>query len=328
MAAAGLTVRCDISQLGTVGFLDVVRAMPRHLHLLRQLVTEARKGRFAMAVLIDYPGFHMRLGTRLRAAGVPVLQYVAPQLWAWRGERIHRFRHAADRLAVILPFEEDWFASRGIPCTFVGHPLMDRSWPSQASARARLGLPPNDPVLAIFPGSREAEITLNWPLFRDVARRMLAEGLCRHVIVAGTAEGYYPDAEMMVVHRQGSEAVLAAATAALVKSGTTTLEAACTGTPIVVAYRTSRITYEVARRAMTVKWISLVNLILGESLVPEFWRLPVRAASVADALRPLLTPADAAAGVQRAGLAKVRSQLGSAGAADRVAALALGLLPC
>jgi lipid-A-disaccharide synthase len=281
-----------------------------------------------MAVLIDYPGFHMRLGTRLRAAGVPVLQYVAPQLWAWRSERIRHLRHAADHLVVILPFEEQWFASRGIPCTFVGHPLMDRSWPGQGAARATLGLPPKEPVLAIFPGSREAEITLNWPLFRDVARQMLAEGACRHVVVAGTAEGYYPDSAPMVVYRRGSESVLAAATAALVKSGTTTLEAACTGTPIVVAYRTRRITYEVARRAMKVKWISLVNLILGESLVPEFWQRPVHGASVAEALRPLLIPDGHAAMAQRSGLARVRAQLGSPGAADRVAALALALLPC
>lgn len=328
LAAAGLTVRCEIAQLGAMGFLEVVRSVPRHILLLRQLVADARAGRYAIAVLIDYPGFHLRLGTRLRAAGVPVLQYVAPQLWAWRSQRIGHLRRAADHVAVILPFEEEWFSSRGIPCTYVGHPLMDRSWPSQAAARTTLGLPPGEPVLAIFPGSREAEITLNWPLFRDVARRMLAEGLCRHVVVAGTAEGYYPDAEMMVVHRQGSEVVLAAATAALVKSGTTTLEAAFTGTPIVVAYRTGRVTYEVARRAMTVRWISLVNLILDEPLVPEFWRLPVRAALVADALRPLLSPDGRAAELQRDGLARVRARLGRGGVADRVANLALGLLPC
>jgi lipid-A-disaccharide synthase len=328
MVGAGLALRCDIAELSAIGFLEVVRSVPRHLRLLRELTRDAEAGRYALAVLIDYPGFHMRLGARLRSAGVPVLQYIAPQMWAWRSGRVRRLRRAADRLAVVLPFEQEWFACRGMSSTFVGHPLLDRPWPSRAEARAALDVPPAEPVLGIFPGSREGEISRNWPLFRDVARRMLAEGLCRRAIVAGTAEGYYPEAGPIVVHRAGSETVLAAATAALVKSGTTTLEAACAGTPIVVAYRTPRTTYELARRLMTVQWISLVNLILGEQLVPEFWHLPVAAAPIADALRPLLTAGSREEQTQRAGLARVRERLGSRGAADRVAALALDLLPC
>ena len=152
MAAAGLTVRCDISQLGTVGFLDAVRAMPRHLRLLRQLVTDARAGRYAMAVLIDYPGFHLRLG---HGCAPPVSRCfnTSPRSCGPGGaERIHRFRHAADRLAVILPFEEDWFASRGIPCSFVGHPLMDQilAQPSLPRERA-LACHPTTPFWLSFP---------------------------------------------------------------------------------------------------------------------------------------------------------------------------------
>lgn len=328
MAAAGMTVRCPVSTLSALGFLEVARAVPRHYRLLRTIAADAKAGRYALAVLVDYPGFHLRLGSALRAAGVPVVQYVAPQLWAWRPGRLERLKQAADRVAAILPFEPEWFGSRGMPCAFVGHPVLDRRWPARDEARATLSLPPEGPVLGIFPGSREGEIERNWPLFRDVGRRMLAEGCCHRVVVAGTAEGYYPDAAPFVVHRGNPEQILAASTAALVKSGTTTLEAACTATPMVVAYRTSRTTYEIARRLMTTRWIGLVNLVLGEPLVPEFWHLPVSAAPVADELRPLLDEQSQAHRVQRSGLLRARDRLGTPGAGHRVAELALELLAC
>jgi len=326
MAAAGLTVRADIATLSVMGFLEVLGSAPRHFRLLRSLTAGARAGRYDLAVLIDYPGFHIRLGRALRAAGVPVLQYVAPQLWAWRPGRIRRLREAVDRLAVILPFEAEWFSSRGLPCTFVGHPLLDSPNPDRAESRAALRLPPEARVLGIFPGSREGEIERNWPLFRDVGRRMLAEGQCQHVVVAGTAGGYYPDAPPFLIQRARPEVVMAASTAALVKSGTTTLEAACAGTPMVVAYRTSRASYEIARRLMTTRWIGLVNLVLDQGLVPEFWHRPVSAAPVAEALRPLLDPGSDAHLAQRAGLGRACERLGTSGAARRVAEMALDLL--
>lgn len=328
MVAAGLEAVARSESLGAMGFLEVLGAIPRHLALYRRLVAAARAGRYSAALLIDYPGFHLRLGRALRRAGVPVVQYVAPQLWAWRASRVPRLRAAADIVALVLPFEEAWFAERGVRCRYVGHPAATRSWPEPAEARRQLMLAKPGPVLGIFPGSRDREIDQNWPLFRDVGRRLLAAGACAHVVVGGMPGGYYPEAEPFLVHRGEPQVVQRAATALLVKSGSTTLEAAIAGTPMVVAYRTSRLTYELARRQMTVDRISLVNLIAGQDVVPEFWHPPVSAAPVGDAVRPLLDEHSLEAQRQRAGLALVRQRLGEAPSAAQVADLLLAYGRC
>ena len=326
MAAMGLDLVAGIDRLSAIGFLEVARSIPRHALLLRRLTRAAVAGRYRLAILIDYPGFHLRLGRALQRAGVPVLQYIAPQLWAWRPGRLAALRKAVSRLAVILPFEAEWFERHGIPARFVGHPLLDCQRPEKAGALATLGLSPGDRVLGIFPGSRSGEIGQNWPLFRTVASRMIAEGRCSSAIVAGTARGDYPDPGPIRIVREQAEVVMAAATAALIKSGTTTLEAALSATPMVVGYRARRSTYAIARRLMTVDRISLVNLVAGEDVVPEFWHPPISASEMGDALAPLLDNGSREHRAQLAGLDAVRQRLGRPGAALRVAELAGELL--
>lgn len=326
MEAAGARVRWRADRLSALGFLEVPGQIPRHWRLLRALEREGRSGRYRLAVLIDYPGFHLRLGRRLRRAGVPVLYYVAPQLWAWRPGRLTAIREAADRLAVILPFEAEWFAARGVPCQFVGHPLLDRPVPSRPAARQALGLPEDAPILGIFPGSRHREIRRHWPLFRAVAHRMLAEGGAALGLVAAWPGADYPDPGPLRLLRDDPQAILAACSAALIKSGTTTLEAVLAGTPMVVAYATSRLTYEIARRLLTVRHIALANLVAGDEVVPEFWHYPIAAEPLAAAVRGLLRPGSDAARRQREAFPSIRERLGIPGAAERVADLALDLL--
>jgi lipid-A-disaccharide synthase len=327
IARAGARIIHPLDGLGAMGFVEPVLRLPEHWRLYRKLRREFRAGRYDLLITIDYPGFHLRLAEAAKAAGVPVLHYIAPQLWAWHPERALRWSRAVDRLAVILPFEPEFFRASGIDSSYVGHPLVDSAAPpDRAAARAQLGIAPSARVLALFPGSRRSEIARLWMPYRDAARQLLAEGRADVVVVAGTAWGRYPGDTGMTVVRDQPSTVLAAADAVLAKSGTTTLEAAIADVPMVVAYRVHPITYRLAQRLVTVRWVSLVNLIARREVVPEMVQQQVVPADLVRRIGPLLDPSSEEARAQRAGFDEVRAQLGGAGASRRVAQLAAELL--
>jgi lipid-A-disaccharide synthase len=327
MAEAGAVVRYPMEGLAAFGIVEVATKLGAHWRLLKALRQDFRAGRYDLVILIDYPGFHLRVAEAARRAGTKVLYYIAPQLWAWRPERARRLAAAVDRLAVVLPFEQPFFGRLGLRSDYVGHPLVDRGpWPERAAARARLGIPPEARVVGIFPGSRGQEIRRLWVPFRDAAIQLRAEGRCDRILVAGTADGLYPDPGPAEIVREDPGTLFAAADAALAKSGTTTLEAALADTPMVVAYKVHPLTYHLFQRLRTVRWVSLVNLVAEREVVPELLQDEAETPALVAALRPLLDPRDPRTVQQREGLALVRARLGDPGATDRVVALADELL--
>ena len=280
-------------------------------------------------MLVDYAGFNMQVAKAARNAGVPVLYYVTPQVWASRAGRLPKLAKVVTKAACILPFEEPLLRKHGIDATFVGHPLLDRALqlPTQAEARSQLGLRMNGELLAVFPGSRKSELAFHLDAFVETAQELQRRRPGLDVVVA-TAPSMQIDATRCPFPQisGASFSVLRAATAGLLKSGTTTLEAAVVGLPHIIAYRTSSISYAIAKRVVTVPRIGLVNVVADREVSREFVQQALGPIDMAAALEPLLTEGSAARNAAVQGLAAVRAQLGTPGAAERVAVMALSLM--
>jgi lipid-A-disaccharide synthase len=331
MQREGVELYAGLDQLAVLGFIEVIRHLPFFARLLRRLRQELRTAPPDLVIPIDYPGFNMRLARAAKREGVPVLYYIAPQVWAWHRSRVGRLAVDVDLLAVILPFEEAIFRTAGARVAFVGHPLLDDETDAQPRSAfcASVGLDPERPLLALFPGSRVQEVERHLELFGETAARLTAlrPGL-QPVIAAGGAvpDGAYAGAPYP--RTTDAWSLLRNARGALVKSGTSTLQAALAGTPLVVAYRMNALSYRLARRLVEVPHIGLVNLVAGERVAPELVQEEATPESLCAALLPLLDD-----GPQRSAtlerLGRVRAALASPdgiAAADRVAALAAELI--
>ena len=329
MRQAGVEILEDVERLAVMGFVEVLRHVPKHWALLRRLRSRIESGQVGLVVLLDYPGFNLKVAEVAHRAGVPVLYYITPQVWAWGAGRLPNIARVVTKAASILPFEEALLRQHGVDATFVGHPLLDRAQdlPSRESARARLGLRATGPVLAVFPGSRRAELARHLEPFMATAIELQHRLPALEVVVsvAPTVRIEAGQCPFPLVHG-ASFAVQRAATAGLLKSGTTTLEAAVSGLPHIIGYRTSPITYAIAKRVVKIPHIGLVNVVAEREVSREFVQEALEPMEMADALMPLLDETSAARVSVVEALGAVRARLGTAGAAERVARMALSLL--
>jgi len=283
------------------------------------------------AVLIDSPAFHFKVARQLHRRGIPVIYYVAPQLWAWRSGRVRLVRRYFKKVLVIFPFEEQWYRERGVDAEYVGHPLADVARPSESAEEfvEGRGYEPDKPIIALLPGSRHKEIRMNLPAMLRTAELLG----CDYQFVLPIAPGIDPswlDLQVQklnpsynfILFTTTDTRALAHARAAVVASGTATVEAAMMGTPMVVVYRVSPLTWRLGRPLVHVKNFAMVNLIAGEAVVPELIQADFTAENVAAKLREILPDGPVREKMER-DLAQVRARLRSSddsrSAAERAA---------
>jgi len=320
------------SEVAVVGFVEVVRHLPTIRRAMARLESAVRDERPDVLVPVDFPDFNLRLAARVKPAGVPVVYYVSPQVWAWRRGRVRTMRDLVRRMLVLFPFESAFYEAEGVPATFVGHPAAaSRTRASRGDLLPRIGLDPLHPVVALLPGSRVGEAGRLFPILLDAAQalrrthptvqfvvpkaRTIPDGFLQGIAArAGTSgpaicEGVYP-------------AILEVADAGAVASGTATLDAALAGLPFVAVYRMQLLSYLIAKALVRVDHVALPNLVAGARIVPELVQRACTPAAIADQLARFLDEPSQAETL-RSGLGGVRDSLRGDGAFDRAAAAVL-----
>jgi lipid-A-disaccharide synthase len=320
----------DPTAHAAVGTSEAVGRIPALYRAYRALGARLRTERPRALVLIDFPEFNLRLARRAHRAGVPVVYFIPPQLWAWRQGRVRQMARRVSRVLAVFPFEPPLYERAGVPVEFVGHPLLD-VLPldlTRDEARRRLDADPGHSLIGLLPGSRREEVERLLPPMLEAARRLAADdGRRRFVLglaptvpveqVQAHLRHAGPGPAIALVQGRTYE-VMAAADALLIASGTATLEAALLGTPMVLCYRVSRTTEIVARLLARVQWIGLPNLVSGRAVVPELIQDQVTGERLArEAARLLEDPVAATA--QRAALKELRARLGEPGVGRRAA---------
>jgi lipid-A-disaccharide synthase len=331
MRAAGVTLIPNVPQLDVMGLigLSAVRTWIGRLRAVRRIL---RSEPWDLVVFIDNPGLNLHFARVAKAAGRRVLYYIAPQVWAWRPGRMKWIRRRVDHVVVILPFEARLYERAGVRCTFVGHPLLDSVAPhyDKTALRRRYQLRESAPVVGLLPGSRAAEVTMLLPLLLETAAQTAAREPATQFLVAQAASiddhllnRLLEDSpvRVQIVKDQASE-VMAASDLLVVASGTATLQAAVIGTPMILVYKTTLPTYWVARLLIRVKWIGLVNLVAGRTIVPELIQDEANAERLIGEVRALLNDREAY-NRMKDGLREVRHALGEPGASRRAARVVL-----
>ncbi|MFC1837360.1 lipid-A-disaccharide synthase [Thermodesulfobacteriota bacterium] len=336
MAGAGVKLLYDISGLAVMGLVEVISRLRDIRSAMKVLEKQFRNNRPDLLILIDYPGFNLELARRAKKYDIPILYYISPKIWAWREGRIKNIKRYVDRMAIILPFEKEFYRKHGFTVDFVGNPLLDqvRTTMSSDDFRVMHGIDSDTTVIGIMPGSRKQEIAMMLPVFLQAAR-LLQREIEKCVFFLPLAANLEEDdlkkhnlgdtgLDVRIIRDDRYE-TMAACDAAMAASGTLALELAILQVPMVVCYRVAFLTHLLAKPFVRVAFASLVNLIAQKEVVPELLQQKATPQNIFREILPLLTNREVAE-TMRLDMAEVVRQLGEPGGSRRTAELALGML--
>lgn len=332
MRRAGVRIRVDNGQIATVGVSEALLKLRLLAAALRTAKSDLARFQPQLLIVIDFPDFNLRVATAAKKLGIPVMYYISPQIWAWRTGRVKKIKKVVDHMVVIFPFEAAFYEKWRVPVTFVGHPLLDVA-EKQGPASGKISDGMDGTVIGLLPGSRNEEVLRLLPTMVKVAEKLSEkiEDAVFPVPVASSVDadlvsGIIDQAKVRcVIVSDRLHEVLRKATLVITASGTVTLEAALAGTPMIVVYRVSRLSYWLGKRLIRVRHIALANLVAGRNIVPELIQHEATVEDIAAKALNLITDERALA-TMRKQLRAVAQRLGPSGASRRAADVAMKLL--
>ena len=329
---AGVRVLVDAEELAVVGISEVFLKLPaifRGLTAAKQILKGMRPD---LLILIDYPDFNLRVAATAKKLGIPVLYYISPQVWAWRSGRVNKIEKIVNRMAVILPFEEEFYRKHNVPVTFVGHPLLDHNSAAHIIGNRK---DVESHVVGLLPGSRDGEVGRHLPAMLDAASIITKQVKKIKFIISVASSVKRKQVEEIIKKHKGTAnlelvtenvaEICSQCSLVVAASGTVTLEVAITGTPMIIIYKVSPLSYWLGKIMIKIKNIGLVNLIAGREIVLELVQSKASPENIADTALNMLNDASGLERLRKE-LLSVRDSLGGPGASERVAEIALGML--
>jgi len=328
MKKEGVQIIEHINKLAMVGFFEVIKHLPFMMSVMGKTINWIKENKPDRVILVDYPGFNLRLARESKKLGVPVTYFILPQVWAWKEKRVSVLRDNVDQCLSIIPFEQEWFEERNVQTSFIGHPFIELEHPnSSLDFYRKHNLNPNDKILSIFPGSRQQEVKQHLSILISTIERIMLK-IPNLKVILGKAPGIIIDniPSHIKIESDNPQLALQNGTAALVASGTATLESAVLDIPIVAFYRFSNLTWFLAKRMSNVKFACIVNLIADKMIVPEYIQNDMTVNNLSNAITPLLNDTSSRKNILL-GYNQIRRTLGIPGVYDRGAKEIIKRLP-
>jgi len=323
MKDAGMKLIHHINVLSVMGFLEVLKYLPRFLKIMGETIKAIERSQPDRVVLIDYPGFNLRLAKNISFLNIPISYFILPQSWAWKEKRVEILKKYIDQSISIFSFEQGWYKNKGLDTDYVGHPFADINHLDESSEEyyKRHDLNISKPILVLLPGSRQQEINRHWSIILDATYKLLSINEDIQVIIGKSKNVLLEPIPDNFKIEENSKKAIISATAAITCSGTATLECAVEDTPMVVCYKLSTISWYIAKILSKVKYSSIVNLILNKEVVPELLQNKMNSKNIVDKIIPLLDSKSFKRKKMLSNFSEIRKTLGIPGFYERAAFL-------